>query len=110
MECPLGLLRSLYTRCILTSFLTPEDSVRFPGPILSAAFLTIVATLTAQAPKRSLIAPQVGVRVPVPPTAFKADGAWHLVYELRLGNMSPATCQVSRVEVATRVAISWPRI
>jgi murein DD-endopeptidase len=73
--------------------------VRYYGLILSAAFLAIAASLAAQPAKRSLIAPQVAVRVPVAPTVFKADGAWHLVYELRLANMSPADCQVSRVEV-----------
>lgn len=76
-----------------------EDGVRYRGPMLLTAFVAIVPALAAQAATRSLIAPQVATRVPVAPTAFKADGGWHLVYEVRLVNMSPADCQVRRVEV-----------
>lgn len=72
--------------------------MRHRGPILLAAFLAIVPSLPGQAATRNLIAPQIEARVPVAPTAFKADGHWHLVYEVRLGNMSQSDCHVSRVE------------
>jgi hypothetical protein len=39
------------------------------------------------------------VTVPIAPTTFKADGKWHLVYELHLANFSKWDCQLTRVEV-----------
>ena len=39
------------------------------------------------------------VQIPVPPTAFKADGKWHLVYELHVSNLWKWDCELTRIEV-----------
>ena len=39
--------------------------------------------------------------MPIAPTAFKADGKIHLVYELHLVNMGPWDCTLTRVEAVT---------
>jgi len=38
------------------------------------------------------------VVIPIAPTPFKADGKWHLVYELHLNNMDRWTHQITKVE------------
>jgi hypothetical protein len=45
------------------------------------------------------LAPPLDVAVPIDPTAFKADGKWHLVYELHVANFSKWDCQLTSVEV-----------
>jgi murein DD-endopeptidase len=37
--------------------------------------------------------------IPVAPTAFKADGKWHLVYELHVSNLWKWDCELTRIEV-----------
>jgi murein DD-endopeptidase MepM/ murein hydrolase activator NlpD len=37
--------------------------------------------------------------IPVAPMAFKADGKWHLVYELHVSNYAHADCQLTQVDV-----------
>jgi murein DD-endopeptidase len=37
--------------------------------------------------------------IPVAPTAFKADGAWHLVYELHVSNLWKWDCELTRIEL-----------
>jgi len=49
------------------------------------------------APPRPLDVP-VDVTVPKPPTAFRAHGKAHLVYELHVTNFSPQTLTIVRVE------------
>jgi murein DD-endopeptidase len=39
------------------------------------------------------------VVIPIAPTAFKADGTWHLVYELHVSNYSKSECELTRVEL-----------
>jgi murein DD-endopeptidase len=39
------------------------------------------------------------VVIPIAPTAFKADGKWHLVYELHLSNLGKWDCELTRVDV-----------
>ena len=41
----------------------------------------------------------VDVTVPVPPTAFQADGKHHLVYEVHLTNFGRAECALTRMQV-----------
>jgi murein DD-endopeptidase len=57
----------------------------------------------AQAPPvahtpKPLTAP-LDVVVPIAPTAFQADGKWHLVYELHITNLAHEQCTLTRVEV-----------
>jgi murein DD-endopeptidase len=45
------------------------------------------------------IAPLFNMVIPISPTAFKADGKWHLVYELHLSNMDKWEYRFTRIEV-----------
>jgi hypothetical protein len=60
---------------------TPADSTKAPAP-----------------PPRPIDTP-LDVAVPVPPTAFRADGKTHLVYELHATNFGRAECTLTRIEV-----------
>src|SRR5688572_24990213 len=51
------------------------------------------------APQKPLSVP-VEVQVPIAPTAVKAGGKTHLVYELHLTNFSREECTLTRVEVS----------
>jgi murein DD-endopeptidase len=55
------------------------------------------ANQAAHTPK-PLTAP-LDVVVPIAPTAFQADGKWHLVYELHITNLAHEQCTLTRVEV-----------
>ncbi len=41
------------------------------------------------------------ITVPIAPTAFKADGKWHLAYELHVSNFSKWDCDLTGIEVIT---------
>ncbi|HKS82914.1 MAG TPA: M23 family metallopeptidase [Candidatus Acidoferrales bacterium] len=43
--------------------------------------------------------PQIDVSVPTAPTAFQADGKWHLAYELHIANLEDWICKLTRVEI-----------
>jgi murein DD-endopeptidase len=51
-----------------------------------------------EGPKEKPISTFVDVVVPIAPTAFKADGKWHLVYELHLNNMDRWDYKLTKVE------------
>lgn len=57
------------------------------------------ASAVAPGPKEKPISLPIDVTVPIAPTAFKADGKIHLVYELHIVNMSPWNCVLTHVEV-----------
>ena len=54
-----------------------------------------------EGPKTKPISPFLDVQIPIVPTAFKADGKWHLVYELHLNNMDRWDYKLTRVEAVT---------
>ncbi len=76
------------------------------GSIAGSAFAQDPARPTA--PPRPIDAP-IDVVVPVPPTAFRADGKTHLVYEVHVTNFSRPEIQLTRFEVLTgdRSLASW---
>jgi Peptidase family M23 len=43
--------------------------------------------------------PPLDILVPIEPTAFKADGKWHLVYELHVTNLGKWDCLLTRLDV-----------
>ena len=49
--------------------------------------------------RRSLLPRLFNMVIPISPTAFKADGKWHLVYELHLSNMDKWEYRFTRIEV-----------
>ena len=52
------------------------------------------------------LTPPLDVTVRIDPTAFKAGGKWHLVYELHVANLGRWDCQVKSIEVLTSEAPS----
>lgn len=60
-------------------------------------------TLAQGAPATSTASPQktgivpIALIVPVPPTAFRGDGLWHLCYEIHLANLSSLTWTVQNI-------------
>jgi murein DD-endopeptidase len=52
-----------------------------------------------EGPKEKPLSVFEDIVVPLPPTAFKADGKWHIVYELHLNNMDRWPHQLTQVEV-----------
>jgi murein DD-endopeptidase len=53
---------------------------------------------TAEHTPKPLTVP-LDIVIPIAPTAFKADGKWHLVYELHVSNYAHADCQLTQVDV-----------
>ena len=51
-----------------------------------------------EGPKTKPLSAFLDVVIPIAPTAFKADGKWHLVYELHLNNMDRWAYQLTKVE------------
>jgi murein DD-endopeptidase len=56
------------------------------------------ATKSAEHTPKPLTFP-LDIQIPVAPTAFKADGKWHLVYELHVSNLGKWDCELTRIEV-----------
>ncbi len=56
------------------------------------------ATKAAEHTPKPLTAP-LDIVIPIAPTAFKADGKWHLVYELHVSNLGKWDCELTRVEL-----------
>ncbi len=56
------------------------------------------ATKPAEHTPKPLTMP-LDIVIPIAPTAFKADGKWHLVYELHVANLGKWNCELTRVEV-----------
>ena len=55
---------------------------------------------TAEHTPKPLTVP-LDVVIPIAPTAFKADGKWHLAYELHVSNYGHADCLLTQVDVVT---------
>lgn len=45
--------------------------------------------------------PPLQVLTPIDPWAFKADGKWHLVYELQVTNLGKWDCLLTRLDAVT---------
>jgi murein DD-endopeptidase MepM/ murein hydrolase activator NlpD len=54
------------------------------------------------------VVPLFNAVIPVAPTAFKADGKWHLVYELHISNMDKWEYAFTRIEVVSADAAQKP--
>lgn len=54
-----------------------------------------------EGPKEKPLSVFDDVTIPIAPTAFRADGKFHLVYELHVNNMDRWTHQVTKVEAVT---------
>jgi murein DD-endopeptidase len=77
----------------------PAQSLNFVRPTEDAA--KDAAAKLPEGPKEKPLAVFEDVIVPIAPTAFKADGKWHVVYELHVNNMDRWQHQLTKVEAVS---------
>jgi peptidase M23-like protein len=77
---------------------TPAQPITFTRSTEDAAAKDSAAQKPVEGPKEKPISTFVEVVVPIAPTAFKADGKWHVVYELHLNNMDRWDYRLTKVE------------
>lgn len=63
-----------------------------------------------EGPKEKPLSVFLDVVVPIAPTAFRADGKWHLVYELHLNNMDRWNYQLTKVEAISNDSSARPLV
>ena|SRR5215472_5596385 len=76
----------------------PPQPLKFARATADSAAKEKVAQNVPEGPKEKPLSVFLDVVVPIVPTAFKADGKWHLVYELHLNNMDRWNYQLTKVE------------
>ncbi len=76
----------------------PAQPLKFARSAEDSGAKDSAAQKPAEGPKEKPISTFVDVVVPIAPTAFKADGKWHLVYELHLNNMDRWDYRLTKVE------------
>jgi murein DD-endopeptidase len=76
----------------------PAQPLTFTRSTEDSAAKDNAAQKPVEGPKEKPISTFVDVVVPIVPTAFKADGKWHLVYELHLNNMDRWDYKLTKVE------------
>ncbi|MGB2590286.1 MAG: M23 family metallopeptidase [Candidatus Acidiferrum sp.] len=72
----------------------PAQSLNFARNVEDSS----AAPKQVEGPKTKPISAFLDVVIPIAPTAFKADGKWHLVYELHLNNMDRWDYQLTKVD------------
>jgi murein DD-endopeptidase len=76
----------------------PAQPLKFARSTEDSAAKDSAAQKPVEGPKTKPISAFVDVVVPIAPTAFKADGKWHIVYELHLNNMDRWDYRLTKVE------------
>jgi murein DD-endopeptidase len=76
----------------------PAQPLKFRRDGGDAAAKGSAAQKPVEGPKTKPISAFVDVVVAIAPTAFKADGKWHIVYELHLNNMDRWDYRLTKVE------------
>jgi murein DD-endopeptidase len=76
----------------------PGQPITFTRSTEDSAAKDNAAQKPVEGPKEKPISTFVDVVVPIAPTAFKADGKWHVVYELHLNNMDRWDYKITKVE------------
>jgi murein DD-endopeptidase len=79
----------------------PAQTLNFVRSTEGAASQEKSAQSTPEGPKEKPLSVFDDVVIPIAPTAFKADGKWHLVYELHVNNMDRWTHQITKVETVS---------
>jgi len=77
---------------------TPAQPLTFTRSAEDSAAKDTAAQKPVEGPKEKPISTFVDVVVPIAPTAFKADGKWHIAYELHLNNMDRWDYRLTKVE------------
>ena len=85
---------------------TPAQPLSFTRSTEDSAAKDTAGQKPVDGPKEKPISTFVDVVVPIAPTAFKADGKWHIVYELHLNNMDRWDYRLTKVEAISGDASS----
>jgi len=85
---------------------TPAQTLNFVRSNDGAAGQEKSAQSMPEGPKEKPLSVFDDVVIPIAPTAFKADGKWHLVYELHINNMDRWTHEITKVEAVSGDAAS----
>lgn len=76
----------------------PAQPLNFARSTENSAAKDNSAQSVPEGPKEKPLSVFLDVTVPIAPTAFKADGKWHLVYELHLNNMDRWNYKITTIE------------
>jgi murein DD-endopeptidase len=76
----------------------PAQPLKFTRNTEDSAAKDSTPQKPVEGPKTKPISAFLDVVVPIAPTAFKADGKWHIVYELHLNNMDRWDYRLTKVE------------
>jgi murein DD-endopeptidase len=76
----------------------PAQPLKFTRDTGDSAAKDSAAQKPMEGPKTKPISAFLDVIVPIAPTAFKADGKWHIVYELHLNDMDRWDYRLTKVE------------
>jgi murein DD-endopeptidase len=79
----------------------PAQPLNFARSTEDAAAKDKTAQSMPEGPKEKPLSVFEDVVIPIAPTPFKADGKWHLVYEVHLNNLDRWTHQVMKVEAVS---------
>jgi murein DD-endopeptidase len=88
----------------------PGQPITFTRSAEDPAAKDNAAQKPVEGPKEKPISTFVDVVVPIAPTAFKADGKWHVVYELHLNNMDRWDYKLTKVEAISGDASTRPLV
>lgn len=79
----------------------PAQPLTFTRSMDESAANGAAAQKTPEGPTKAPISAFMDVVVPIAPTAFKAHGKWHLVYELHLNNMDRWDYRLTKVQAVS---------
>ncbi|HEY6384171.1 MAG TPA: M23 family metallopeptidase, partial [Candidatus Acidoferrum sp.] len=83
----------------------PAQPLKFARSTEDSAAKDSAAQKPVEGPETKPLSAFVDVVVPIAPTAFKADGKWHIVYELHLNNMDRWDYRLTNVEALSGDAV-----
>ncbi len=75
----------------------PEQPLSFKRTAAAKASPETETKTSEHTPKPQTL--PLDIVIPMAPTAFKADGKWHVVYELHVSNLGKWVCELTRVDI-----------
>jgi murein DD-endopeptidase len=75
----------------------PEQPLSFKRTATTKASSESETKTSEHTPKPQTL--PLDIVIPMAPTAFKADGKWHLAYELHISNLGKSVCELTRVDI-----------
>jgi murein DD-endopeptidase len=75
----------------------PEQPLSFKRTATAKASSESETKTSEHTPKPQTL--PLDIVIPMAPTAFKADGKWHVVYELHVSNLGKSVCELTRLDI-----------